>query len=168
MKNQDVQEFKNSLLGLRTRKLWEASTAIIHRLVPKKKGMMTRCSVLRKRLTYKIDSNNLVNSIVECNKDTGVLFESELTSNNFDIAVQQLKMGTFNKLYVLLLLEDVALLLSYNNDTIKMLSGFCNFQHSNNSDEAQFHLNQTNIEYHIEEHMVEKYTYEELYDNLVD
>ncbi len=41
--------------------------------------------------------------------------------------------------------------------------GYSNKQHRGNVGEGQFHLNQSNIDYHRKNFLVEKLTYEQLY-----
>ena len=50
------------------------------------------------------------------------------------------------------------------SDEVKHCPGFSNKQHKGNLGEGQFHLNQTTLDYHMNNHFVRWLTYEELYD----
>lgn len=86
------------------------------------------------------------------NYQRGLVSLADLETSNFVCNIQQVKPKLFNRLYYVLLVKEGLLIFKIANNQIVNDSNitYSNKQHRGNTDEGQFHIKKSNINYHIE------------------
>lgn len=93
----------------------------------------------------------------------GILYE-DTHKPAFDCNIQQVKPIEFDWLYYGLFFMDKILIFKIPSSEIHTLPNCSAKQHRGNMGEGQFHIVNSNLEYHIEHYLDRIITYEELYN----
>lgn len=85
---------------------------------------------------------------------------------SFDCNIQQVKRKEFDLLYYGLFFADKIEVYKMTSKEVLDCPGYSDKQHRGNEGEGQFHLNESNIEYHRNHFLERVLTYAELYNLL--
>lgn len=88
---------------------------------------------------------------------------SDTDRYSFDCNIQQVKRREFDVLYYGLFFADQIEIYRMGSDEILDCPGYSDKQHRGNEGEGQFHLNESNIEYHRHHFLQRVLTYAELF-----
>jgi hypothetical protein len=114
-----------------------------------------------------LENDNIVESLLE--HETNRFVNTVDNSNvEWDCNVQQIKTKLFNTLWYVLFFGDCVAIFKIGADEIitdKNIS-YSNKQHRGNEGEGQFHVTNKNIKYHLDNYLVKKITYTEVYNKL--
>lgn len=114
-----------------------------------------------------LQNGNIIESLFlhETNRFVNVNSCSDI---EWDCNIQQIKIELFNNLWYVLFFGDCVAIFKVGCDGIindKNIS-YCNKQHRGNEGEGQFHINNKNIKYHLDNYLVKTLTYNEVYNKL--
>ena len=117
------------------------------RVMTKHKSRITRDNVLEQ-----IKLGNEVNRAIKYEKRFDVPFDSN---------IQQVKADEFDSLFYGLFFADKVMVFCVNSQDVKQIKGYSNVQHRNNHGEGQFHINESNLIWHEENHLFNVYSYDD-------
>jgi hypothetical protein len=114
-----------------------------------------------------LENNNIIESLLQHETDRFVNVEDKL-GIEWDCNIQQIKTKLFNTLWYVLFFGDcVAVFKISANEILKDKNiSYSNKQHRGNEGEGQFHVTNKNIKYHLDNYLVKKITYNEVYNKL--
>lgn len=177
MDKQRIDEFKNGIFALRTRRFGTVAEIMIQKLYNlaeskslafDKKNSNTnerieiKFSTVMKENSDKIRSNNVIEQCINANISNRAM--SSYDKCVFDCNIQQIKPKEFDTLYYGLYFSDVIEIYKVTSEKVINCPGYSDKQHRGNKGEGQFHINNDNIKYHRENNLERKLTYEELYE----
>lgn len=177
MEQRDLNEFRDGIFALRTRRFGTVAEIMIKRLYDlDESGSLAfdkRARTTNERIEVKfstvmkgndatIREDNVIEQCYKANLANRAMNSYE--SGSFDCIIQQVKRTEFDVLYYGLFFADRIEIFKMRSDEILDCPGYSDKQHRGNKGEGQFHLNQGNIEYHRRDHLERTLTYEELYD----
>lgn len=108
-------------------------------------------------------NGQIIEQCKKANLSNRALLSTDIGKYNFDCNIQQIKTIEFDELYYGLFFADVVEIFRMTSKQVLNTEGYSNKQHRGNVGEGQFHLNQSNIDYNRKNFLVEKLTYEQLY-----
>lgn len=114
-----------------------------------------------------LENDNIIESLLEHETNRFVNTVDDY-SVEWDCNVQQIKTKLFNTLWYVLFFGDCVAIFKIGADEIitdKNIS-YSNKQHRGNEGEGQFHVTNKNIKYHLDNYLVKKITYTEVYNKL--
>ena len=114
-----------------------------------------------------LNTDNLVETLLAHESHRFVNLSGD-TKIHWDCNIQQIKTPLFNTLWYVLFFGDCVAVFKIASDKIvqdKNIS-YSNKQHRGNEGEGQFHVNEKNIKYHLENYLVKTITYKEVYEKL--
>lgn len=155
-----MDNFKYKVLALKTQTLWRVAKSLIDYFISDKLNIAVRCSVVHVGGTKK----SLYEKILH---DNDVISTYDLNKSIAKININQLKLDSFDDLYVVLFFVDEVLVLKYNKCELLKLSNLYRFQHRDNSNESQFFISELNLKREIESHLIQAVSYEDLKDIIV-
>lgn len=115
----------------------------------------------------KLDGDNIIELLLQ-NETNRFVNITDNTNVEWDCNIQQIKTKLFNNLWYVLFFSDCVAVFKINSEVIlndKNIS-YCNKQHRGNVGEGQFHVTNKNIKYHLDNFLVKKITYNEVYNKL--
>lgn len=176
---QSVQEFRDGIFALRTRRFGTVAELMIERLFDlsisknqfhdrfdsrTESRVEVKFSTVMKANEATIKAHNLIDQCKKANLSNRALSTKEIELYPFDCNIQQVKRKEFDVLYYGLFFSDKIAIFSMQSDEILDCYGYSDFQHKGNAGEGQFHLNQDSLNFHLRKHFIQWLTYEELFD----
>lgn len=174
-----LEEFRNGIFALKTRRFGSVAEIMIKKIYhleesnklefdkfdPKlKKRIEVKFSTVLKENEHKINENNILEEIGKANISSRAMKFSEICKHKFDSNIQQIKCKEFDALYYGLFFADFICIFRMLSEQVKLCKGYSDKQHRGNLGEGQFHLNNDTIKYHIDNYLIKKIDYKELYD----
>lgn len=114
-----------------------------------------------------LETDNIVESLLKHETFRFVNVEDKLGAE-WDCNIQQIKTKLFKTLWYVLFFGDCVAIFKIGANEIvedKNIS-YSNKQHRGNKGEGQFHVTDKNIKYHLDNYLVKKITYIEVYNKL--
>lgn len=179
MGNVNLDVFRDGIFALRTRRFGSVAEIMIQKMYDlddsntlhydkfdrrTKDRVEIKFSTVMKENAHKIDENNVIDQIMEANIAQRAINYSEIKNCNFDCNIQQVKCTEYDVLYYGLFFAECILIFKMTSEQTKLCVGYCNKQHLNNDGEGQFHINNKTLGYHLDNYLVKKIDYQELYD----
>ena len=174
-----IKEFRDGIFALRTRRFGTIAEIMIESLYHFSKShnqfhdrfdevankrIEVKFSTVMKENDSAINKWNAIEQCKKANLGNRALDSIEMSKYGFDCNIQQVKRNEFDVIYYGLFFSDkIAIFKMDSNDVLKCL-GYSDKQHKGNLGEGQFHLNKATIKYHLDNHLVQWLTYEELYN----
>ena len=173
-----IEEFRDGIFALRTRRFGTVAEIMIKRLFKLDESgslafdkrdrnsgarVEVKFSTVMKENDDKIRDNNVIDQCKKANLANRAMLSSETGQYSFDCNIQQVKRREFDILYYGLFFADQIEIYKMNSDEILNCPGYSDKQHRGNEGEGQFHLNESNIEYHRSHFLVRVLTYAELF-----
>ncbi len=174
-----LEEFRNGIFALKTRRFGNVAEIMIKKIykleeskklefdkfdAANKKRIEIKFSTVLKENENKINEKNILEEIEKANFSIRAMKFKEIAKKSFDSNIQQIKCKEFDLLYYGLFFADYIYIFCMTSDQVKKCKGYSNKQHRGNKGEGQFHLNNDTIKYHIENHLVKKMNYRQLYN----
>lgn len=176
--NEIVEEFRDGIFALRTRRFGTVAEIMIKRLYNldesgtlafdkrdrySKERIEVKFSTVMKENDDKIRETNVIDQCKKANVSNRAMKSSEVGKYSFDCNIQQVKRKEFDVLYYGLFFADAIEIYKMSSNEILECPGYSDKQHRGNEGEGQFHLNESNIGYHREKFLDRVLTYAELY-----
>lgn len=174
--NNMIENFRDGIFALHTRRFGTVAELMIQKLYHledsktlkfDKKDNYKRIEVKfsrgLKENTDTIKFNNVIQQCIEASTVYRTLNSFEASLQNFDCNIQQIKNKEFDILYYGIFFKDHIEIFKIESDQINKLNNYSDKQHRGNVGEGQFHLNNTNIEWHRNNYLINIITYAELY-----
>lgn len=176
--NEVVEEFRDGIFALRTRRFGTVAEIMIKRLYNldesgtlafdkrdrySKARIEVKFSTVMKENDDKIRETNVIDQCKKANVSNRAMKSSEVGKYSFDCNIQQVKRKEFDVLYYGLFFADAIEIYKMSSNEILECPGYSDKQHRGNEGEGQFHLNESNIGYHREKFLDRVLTYAELY-----
>lgn len=178
-----VRNFRDGIFSLRTRRFgtvaeimikkihrFKDSKTLAHDLVDHSTSdrIEVKFSTVMKANDSVINETNVVDQIISASTEERALKDTEIGRYSFDCNIQQIKRVEFDVLYYGLFFAESVYIFSIRSEEIERAGiGYSDKQHRGNIGEGQFHINELNFNYHVENFLLKKITYEELYNLLV-
>ena len=175
----EIESFRNGIFALRTRRFGTVAELMIEGLFglskshnqfhdrfdeDARKRIEIKFSTVMKADKATIKKHNVIEQCLEADPSKRAICSVDAMKYPFDCNIQQVKPAEFDELYYGLFFTDRIAIFRMTSDEVKHCPGFSNRQHKGNLGEGQFHLKQTTLDYHMNNHFVRWLTYEELYD----
>lgn len=171
-----AEELKSGIFLLNTRrfgkvaevmikliKQLDKSKNIFHDLFDEtlKQRVEVKFSTVRQSLTPITERNVLESIAAEASANRAVKF-AQWAQHDFWCNIQQVKKTEFEVLYYGLFFDDCIKIFRITPDRIDATIGYNNKQHKGNVGEGQFHINPGTLQTHLDNHLVQTLTYQEL------
>ena len=179
--NAVIDEFRDGIFALRTRRFGTVAEIMIKRLYDLDESgslafdkrdrssderVEVKFSTVMKENDDKIRDDNVIDQCKKANLANRAMRSSDTDQYSFDCNIQQVKCREFDLLYYGLFFSDQIQIFKMNSDEVLKCPGYSDKQHRGNDGEGQFHLNESNIDYHREHYLQRILTYAELYSLL--
>ena len=179
MSEKNVREFRDGIFALRTRRCGTVAEIMIKKLYNMDESgnlafdkkihdtnerVEVKFSTVMKENDDRIRDDNVIEQCTKANLANRAMASGETSTCRFDCNIQQVKRKEFDVLYYGLFFSDVIEIYKMSSDEVLSCPGYSDKQHRGNEGEGQFHMNQDNILYHRENHLVRVLNYHELYD----
>lgn len=116
-----------------------------------------------KKNTETITESNVLEQIKLAPNENRAILDKDKFNTPFDCNIQQVKPHEFDVLYYGVFFNDLIYVFKLNSKDISNLNvGYNPTQHRGNFGEGQFHIKNTNINYHIDNLLYAKLSYEQL------
>ena len=111
----------------------------------------------------KVTKDNWLDIGKESKSDRLICDDNKLTTK-WDCNIQQIKTDCFDILWYSILFQDKIYIFKIDSETIRQDSNikYSDKQHRGNTREGQFHIKNTNIQYHIDNYLYMKLDYDDL------
>ena len=177
----EIREFRDGIFALHTRRFGTIAELMIEGLYKfgKSKNQFhdryddvghqrieIKFSTVMKSNEATISLSNSIDQCKKANLNNRALNSTEMYDYDFDCNIQQIKRLEFDVLYYGLFFADCIAIFKMYSEEILSCPGYSNKQHKGNEGEGQFHINQKNIDDHMQKHFVQWLTYDELYNLL--
>lgn len=174
----NVKEFRDGIFALRTRRFGTVAELMIEKLFSLNHSknqfhdryddanasrVEIKFSTVMKANEAIITAENITDQCKKANLGSRALNSTDMLQHTFDCNIQQIKRSEFDILYYGLFFADRVAIFRMTSTQVLSCPGYSDFQHKGNAGEGQFHLNQTSIAYHLENHLVRWIEYNELY-----
>lgn len=174
-----IKEFRDGIFALRTRRFGSIAELMIEELYnlgksqnqfhdryDKENGerVEIKFSTVMKSNEEKITKYNAIEQCKKGNLGNRAIRKKDISIFNFDCNIQQIKRTEFDVLYYGLFFADCIVIFKMTSNKISSCLGYSDKQHKGNIGEGQFHLNNTTIDYHMENHFIQQLSYEDLYN----
>lgn len=179
MMDETIKEFRDGIFALRTRRFGAVAEIMIEELYnftqshnqfhdryneENNERIEIKFSTVMKANDATIKPSNSIEQCMKANVANRALSSQEIYSYDFDCNIQQVKRKEFDVLYYGLFFADRIAIFKMKSSEIMSCEGYSDKQHKGNVGEGQFHLNPSTIEYHMQNHLVQWLTYEQLYN----
>ena len=114
-----------------------------------------------------LETDNIIESLINHSSDRYVDLKN-CSNIEWDCNIQQIKTKLFNTLWYVLFFGDCIVIFKIGADEIirdRNIS-YSNKQHRGNEGEGQFHVTDKNIKYHLDNYLMKKITYNDVYNKL--
>jgi hypothetical protein len=177
--DEHISSFRDGIFALRTRRFGKVAELMIQKLThtssaksqfhdlyddAEGKRVEVKFSTVMKENDETINANNLIDQCLKATVSQRSMKSEDVGKYGFDCNIQQVKTKEFDLLYYGLFFANEIAIFKMESHEIASCYGYSDFQHKGNVGEGQFHLNQDSYAYHLENHLVQWMTYEELYD----
>lgn len=174
----NISEFRDGIFALRTRRFGSIAEIMVKKLYGledshtleydkfdkiQDKRIEIKFSTVMKSNDERINEDNVIDQCFKANLANRAMKYSDIGVYPFDCNIQQVKCVEFDVLYYGLFFADKIIIFKMSSDEVLHCQGYSNKQHRNNEGEGQFHINNDNISYHMENFYLAEMTYEELY-----
>lgn len=174
----DIQEFKEGIFSLRTRRFGTVAEYMIKALVSVEMSgtlaydltdsdmnrIEVKFSTVMKKSRSTITEQNVIQQILDSTVEHRMMDSHDIYTSKFDCNIQQVKTAEFDVLYYGLFFQDRIAIFKVDSHDVFSLPNYSNKQHRGNEGEGQFHLNDKTIQYHLENQFYRWVSYEELYE----
>lgn len=179
--NDVIEEFRDGIFALRTRRFGTVAEIMIKRIYGldesgslafdkmdrrSNERIEVKFSTVMKENDDKIRDDNVIDQCKKANLANRAMKSTETGEYSFDCNIQQVKRKEFDVLYYGLFFADKIEIYRMSSDEVLECPGYSDKQHRGNEGEGQFHLNESNIEYHRRNYLDRVLSYEELFDLL--
>lgn len=180
----NIKIFRDGIFSLKTRRFgtvaeimikkihkFKNSNSLAHDLYDHEKSdrIEVKFSTVLKSNKNKITEENIVDQIMFNDIYERRLKDTEIDLFKFDCNIQQIKRNEFEVLYYGLFFEESIYIFTIKSGEIASANiGYSDNQHRGNKGEGQFHINQKNFKYHIDNFLLRKLNYEQLYNLLIE
>ena len=176
--NEKIKEFRDGIFALRTRRFGTVAELMIESIYELNKALNqfhdryddvndvrieVKFSTVMKANDSVITARNVIDQVLKANLGNRAMRSDEIDIFPFDCNIQQIKRVEFDVLYYGLFFSDRIAIFKMSSDNVLECPGYSDFQHKGNEGEGQFHLNQGSIHYHLQRHLVQWLSYEELF-----
>lgn len=176
----EVKEFRDGIFSLNTRRFGKVAELMIQKLFDLGESdnlaydlkdsngdkIEVKFSTVLKRCDSNISFDNLIESVIESNIDNRMLSFDEAKNLAFDCNIQQVKVREFDYLYYGCFFEDKIMICKI--DANEILSDhnimYSDHQHRGNVGEGQFHINNSTLENHLEQYLIQWLLYDDLFE----
>ena len=155
----DIQEFKEGIFSLRTRRFGTVAEYMIKVLISVEMSsnlasemnrIEVKFSTVMKKSTSTITEQNVIQQILASTVEHRMMDSHEIFDSKFDCNIQQVKTSEFDILYYGLFFQDRIAIFKVNSHDVFSLPNYSNKQHRGNEGEGQFHLNEKTIQFHLD------------------
>ena len=176
-----IEEFRDGIFALRTRRFGTVAEIMIKRLYDLDESgslafdkrdrssderIEVKFSTVMKENDDKIRDDNVIEQCQKANLANRAMRSSDTDRYSFDCNIQQVKRREFDVLYYGLFFADQIEIYRMDSGEVLDCPGYSDKQHRGNEGEGQFHLNESNIEYHRHHFLERVLTYAELFNLL--
>ena len=177
----DGKTLRDGIFALRTRRFGTVTEFLIQKLASLRKGkslfhdlyddiarkrIEVKFSVVLKKSATSITQATVLQCIEEAVSEQRMVAFLDWASVDFDCNIQQVKRAEFEILYYGLFFSDCILVFRIPSDRIDSHIYYSDKQHKGNIGEGQFHINRETLQVHLDQHLYQKLTYDQLYDLL--
>lgn len=176
----DVKTFRDNLFQMSTRRFGSVMEILVKRLTQSQNSYTifhdlntdtgTRVEVkfsrVERKHNRKVTDTNVLELIATEGLSVRIFPFGEWIYYKFDSNIQQIKKPEFDVLVYGLLFADRIVLFWATADQINGNMGYSNKQHKGNVGEGQFHIKQSNLQYHLDNHLFAVLSYQDAYDLL--
>jgi len=170
-----------SIATLHTRKFGDVCEIIMKKLIPKftksenlsydKKLLNEKIEIKFSRAVSKskpVTESNVCKVLLEDNSLELISYETDLYKKKWDCNIQQIKPECFDILYYGVCFEENIYIFKITSKQIieDIHIRFSGKQHRGNEGEGQFHIKNTNIDYHIKTYLYQKISYKYFWELL--
>ena len=178
MENTIINDFRNGIFALRTRRFGTVAEIMIKKLykfdeagtlaydkkdTASNQRVEIKFSTVIKSNKETITEDNVIAQCLGAITANRALSSDEALTQGFDCNIQQVKCKEFDVLYYGLFFWDRVEIYKMTSEQVTAWEGYSNKQHRGNLGEGQFHINQDNITEHRKKNLVKSLSYEELY-----
>lgn len=173
-----IEEFRNGIFALRTRRFGTVAEIMIKKIYNLEESgslafdkrdansnqrIEVKFSTVMKENDDTIREDNVIEQCKKANLANRAMKSSDIGKYSFDCNIQQVKRNEFDVLYYGLFFADQVEIFMMKSDKVLECPGYSDKQHRGNEGEGQFHLNESNIEFHRQNYLQKTLTYIELY-----
>lgn len=174
----DAMTLRNGIYAMHTRRLGSVAEMLVQRLVKLGKGrhilhdlfddmqkhrVEVKFSAVRKKSEIAITEQTVLQAIAAAAAGEERMVDYGNWKNaTFDSNIQQIKRKQFEVLYYGLFFSDVVLIFRITNAKIGHEIKYSDRQHFGNVGEGQFHINDRTLQYHLDNFLYKKLTYDQL------
>ena len=174
----NINEFRDGIFALRTRRFGNVAEIMIEKIyrlensnklnydrfdAVENKKIEIKFSTVMKENDERINSSNVIEQCLKANIANRAMKFADIKQYKFDCNIQQIKCNEFDVLYYGLFFADAILIFKISSNDILKLDNYSNKQHRNNECEGQFHINNDNLKFHIDNFLIKQLTYDDLY-----
>lgn len=174
----NINEFRDGIFALRTRRFGNVAEIMIEKIyrlensnklnydrfdAVENKKIEIKFSTVMKENEERINSSNVIEQCLKANIANRAMKFEDISQYKFDCNIQQIKCNEFDILYYGLFFADAILIFKISSNDILKLDNYSNKQHRNNEGEGQFHINNDNLQFHIDNFLIKQMTYDNLY-----
>lgn len=123
-------------------------------------------STVREKDAETITESTIIEKCITAKWQNTPIKYADRNVKKFDRNIEQVKIQEFDILYYGLFFSDNILIFRVGSDMIKTMPTWSSKMHrgkANTYIEGQFHITNKNVQYHIENHLVDRLTYKQLY-----
>ena len=117
-------------------------------------------------LLCRLQEDNIIDFLSSSN-DEETHICNFIDNNDFNCNFNQIKPNCFDYLIYVLCFHDFILFFKISSNDIVQKSWLHHKQHKMSTNECQFNINRNSLVYHINNHLLEKLSYEELFKKLI-
>lgn len=172
----DAKTFRDNLFQMNTRRFGTVMELLVKKVSNTEYGtnihhdldtdIGTRIEVKFSRVEEKHSTNiteaNVLDLIENECLSIRIFPFGEWRSHKFDCNIQQVKKSEFDTLMYGLCFADRVMIFIATPEEIGSGMKYCDRQHKGNKGEGQFHINQTNLDYHIKNHLFVTLSYADI------
>lgn len=174
-----IKEFRDGIFALRTRRFGTVAELMIETLYGYNASrnqfhdlydavtdsrIEIKFSTVMKENEACVSAQNLIDQCTKATVGNRAMNSTEINRYGFDCNIQQVKRAEFDILYYGLFFADKIAIFKMASEDVISCPGYSDFQHKGNAGEGQFHLNQGNINWHLQNTFIQWLDYEELYN----
>jgi len=173
----DGTALRDGIFALRTRRLGTVAEAMIQRLIKcgrrrsqfhdlyddaEHRRIEVKFSLVQKKWESPISADTVLVCIEEGTSAKRLVPFASWRTTAFDCNIQQVKRAEFDVLYYGLFFSDCVKIFRINSADIDERIYYSDKQHKGNVGEGQFHIHQDTLQIHLDNHLYQTLTYDEL------
>ena len=179
----DGETFRDGIFALRTRRFGTVAEVLVQRLYRLKKSQTlfhdlfddtqkqrveVKFSMVLKKHRAPITEATVLQRIAEETSSQRMIAFSAWQTSTFDSNIQQVKRPEFDILYYGLFFSDQIAIFRIASGDIGSQIGYSDKQHKGNIGEGQFHITNTNLQFHLDHHLAGQLSYDEFLEMLTE